>query len=282
MSRKLRLAYFAHTIRSDWNNGNAHFLRGLLRALGQLGHDVTAFEPEHEWSVENLLGEPNGKTFAPAICRDVSRTSRFNIRRSNAATRVSGERACAISISSCCTNGIRPSLRTLCWLAREDLGCKLLFHDTHHRASSSPEQIERFGIQRFDGVLAFGEALRRIYRERFGIERVWTLHEAADTTVFHPIPCVERDDAMVWIGNWGDGERSREIRDVSASAGGALRRSSHTRRCTVCAIRRRARRHCANTVSSYGGYLPNLDAPALYAHGRADSPCSAPAVQLAP
>ena len=57
MPHKLRLAYFAHTLRSDWNNGNAHFLRGLMRALGKLGHKVTAYEPETEWSIENLRSE---------------------------------------------------------------------------------------------------------------------------------------------------------------------------------------------------------------------------------
>ena len=45
MSRKFRMAYFAHSLRSDWNNGNAHFLRGLLAHLGRLGHEVTVFDP---------------------------------------------------------------------------------------------------------------------------------------------------------------------------------------------------------------------------------------------
>ena len=87
---------------------------------------------------------------------------------------------------------------------REKAGFKLLFHDTHHRASSSPEQIGLFGTDRFDGVIAFGEALRAIYRERFGLERVWTLHEAADTTVFKPHPGSAKKQDVVWIGNWGD------------------------------------------------------------------------------
>ena len=56
MSASLRIAYFAHSLRSDWNNGNAHFLRGLLRHVGLLGHAVTVFEPETEWSLENLRG----------------------------------------------------------------------------------------------------------------------------------------------------------------------------------------------------------------------------------
>src|SRR5947209_15838352 len=68
MSRKLRIAYLAHSVRSDWNNGNAHFLRGLLRALSALRHSVMFFEPCEEWSVNNLrkeeLGEDSLQQFA--------------------------------------------------------------------------------------------------------------------------------------------------------------------------------------------------------------------------
>src|SRR5579875_3353386 len=57
----LRIAYFAHSLRSDWNNGNAHFLRGLLDNVRLLGHEITCFEPEHEWSIDNLRAEPQGE-----------------------------------------------------------------------------------------------------------------------------------------------------------------------------------------------------------------------------
>ena len=57
----LKIAFFLHTIRSDWNNGNAHFLRGLVREMGTLGHAVTVFEPAMGWSVENLLTEEHGQ-----------------------------------------------------------------------------------------------------------------------------------------------------------------------------------------------------------------------------
>ena len=40
----------------------------------------------------------------------------------------------------------------------------LLFHDTHHRAVSDPEAIRAFDLTGYDGVLAFGETLRDVYR----------------------------------------------------------------------------------------------------------------------
>jgi spore maturation protein CgeB len=47
--------YFTHSLASCWNHGNAHFLRGVLRELIHAGHEVAAFEPAGAWSLDNLL-----------------------------------------------------------------------------------------------------------------------------------------------------------------------------------------------------------------------------------
>src|SRR5690606_21917371 len=39
----------------------------------------------------------------------------------------------------------------------------LLFHDTHHRGVTRPEEMERYDLKKFDGVLAFGKVLSEIY-----------------------------------------------------------------------------------------------------------------------
>ncbi len=266
MPRNLRLAYFAHTLRSDWNNGNAHFLRGLMRALRQAGHDVTAYEPEQEWSIDNLRTEPTGAqsldlfldTYADLDVQTYADGESDELWRE----RLRGTEIVILHE----WNPPVLAQRLLTW--REDLGYKLLFHDTHHRASSSPEQMERFGLAHFDGIIAFGESLSNIYRERFGIKRVWPLHEAADTTVFHPSPDVEREDAVVWIGNWGDGERAREIDEFLLKPASALRDIART---TIYGVRYpdEALAALAAAGVSYGGYLANLDAPAIFAHAGA-------------
>src|SRR5437868_9277721 len=51
----MRFAFFYHSVISDWNHGNAHFLRGLMRALQARGHSVICYEPVDNWSLENLL-----------------------------------------------------------------------------------------------------------------------------------------------------------------------------------------------------------------------------------
>src|SRR4051812_46551877 len=213
MSRKFRIAYFAHAVRSDWNNGNAHFLRGLLRSLGQCGHAVQIFEPEDGWSIQNLRQEKKGESSLrqfEEVYPDLEVNTYPASELAADSSRQWRERLCETEIVIL-HEWNPPALAHLLLELRNELGFKLLLHDTHHRASSSPEQIRLFGTDRFDGVLAFGEALRTIYRDRFNIQRVWTLHEAADTTVFRPHSHAEKKQDVAWIGNWGDNERSLEI-----------------------------------------------------------------------
>ena len=256
-----RIAYFAHSIRSDWNNGNAHFLRGLLRALGTLNHAVTVFEPETEWSIANLREEPRGQE-SLAQCARVYADLRIETYRDDTAwhTRLAGFDFVMVHEWN------PPALAQALLRVREELGFRMVFHDTHHRASSTPEQMENFGLERFDGVVVFGEVLRRIYRERLGLERVWTLHEAADTTVFYPRPAPARSGA-VWIGNWGDDERSAEIDEFFLKPAARL---ADEARFTIYGVRYPENGLAALRRAGvvYGGYLPNLDAPAVYAEAR--------------
>ncbi len=261
MSPKLSIAFFLHSIRSDWNNGNAHFLRGLLRALTRGGHRVVAFEREHDWSVDNLRleGEAGARSLArygelypeiEVVCFGGSRAEFAGLLRGFDVVVVHEWNAPEL-------------IDTLLGLAQE-CGFRTLFHDTHHRASSSPEAIRRLQVPRFDGVIAFGQALQRIYQRDFGLENVFVLHEAADVSLFRP-PAVAPDpiDDVVWIGNWGDDERSREICWYLLEPAEALR----DRRFTIYGVRypADALRALAGAGVRYGGYLPNLAAPAVYA-----------------
>ncbi len=88
----------------------------------------------------------------------------------------------------------------------------LLFHDTHHRAVTSPDELDGFALDGYDAVLAFGEVLREIYLARGWGRRVFTWHEAADTALFRMPPLAAKDTDLIWVGNWGDGERDDELR----------------------------------------------------------------------
>src|ERR687886_2214329 len=53
----MRIALFCHSLVSDWNHGNAHFLRGVVAELVARGHDVQCYEPRDGWSRANLVAE---------------------------------------------------------------------------------------------------------------------------------------------------------------------------------------------------------------------------------
>jgi len=207
----MRIVIFAHSLASDWNHGNAHFLRGMTRALTRRGHEVVNCERWRNWSTDNLFQDHG---HAPLL--DYARAfpdlrSRFYGRGPSLAEEVEElTRGAALVLVH---EFNEPELVRAVGEARARRGdFVLLFHDTHHRAVSAPEQIARFDLTRYDGVLAYGRSLERVYRDRMGWSHVWTWHEAADTTVFHPREA-ERTDDVLWIGNWGDEERTREIRE---------------------------------------------------------------------
>jgi spore maturation protein CgeB len=266
MSRKLSIAYFAHSLRSDWNNGNAHFLRGLLRSMGQLGHDVLVFELVDGWSIENLKSESEGAHSLQQFS-DIYPDLMINPYNSGCIASLQCWRELLQKTDIVIVHEWNPpSLAQTLLQLRDEMSFRLVFHDTHHRASSSPEQIRLLGIDRFDAVLAFGEALAAIYRKQFDIQQVWTLHEAADTTVFKPLPRLRKENDVVWIGNWGDDERSAEIKQFLLSSAHEL----NDCRFTVYGVRYPDDGLIAlrDAGVHYGGYLPNLCAPAAYAAAR--------------
>lgn len=204
----MRLTYFTHSLRSCWNHGNAHFLRGVLDELISRGHEVRVFEPEEPWSLQNLLADHNEAGLSAFHARYPRLSSITYAADADLASMVDDADVVIVHEWN------EPSLvaelgRVRCRGGR----FALLFHDTHHRAVSAPEEMQKFDLADYDGVLAFGEALSEVYRERGWGDRVWTWHEAADLARFHPPEDEGERHGIVWIGNWGDGERTAELEE---------------------------------------------------------------------
>src|SRR5438309_24017 len=53
----MKIVLFCHSLESDWNHGNAHFLRGVCRALQDRGHHLAVYEPRDGWSRGHLVAE---------------------------------------------------------------------------------------------------------------------------------------------------------------------------------------------------------------------------------
>ena len=139
---------------------------------------------------------------------------------------------------------------------------RLLFHDTHHRSVTDEKAMRGYRLENYDGVLAYGKVIRDIYLERGWAERAWVWHEAADARVFKPLPGTASEGDVVWIGNWGDDERTAELREFLLEPVEALRL-----RTRVHGVRypEEARRELAEAGIEYAGWLPNYEAPRVFA-----------------
>src|SRR5947199_6267459 len=53
----MKFVLFYHSLVSDWNHGNAHFLRGIATELIRRGHELSIYEPSDSWSYHNLIAD---------------------------------------------------------------------------------------------------------------------------------------------------------------------------------------------------------------------------------
>ena len=252
----MRIVYFAHSLASCWNHGNAHFLRGVLSELAARGHDVAAFEAAGNWSLSNLL-EDHGEAGLAAW-----RSAYPELKPRSYDCRDEALAACADADLVIVHEWNPPELVAGIGRARRHSCFQLLFHDTHHRAVSDPAAIDGLGLGDYDGVLAFGEALAAVYRRRGWGDRVFVWHEGADLRRFHP-PAVEQErHGLVWIGNWGDGERSAELEEflLAPAQDAGLALTIHGVRYPPAALELLAR-----YGARYCGWLANAAAPEVFA-----------------
>ena len=252
----MKIVYFTHSLASCWNHGNAHFLRGVLRDLVARGHEVRALEKDGAWSLANLLGD-HGEAGLAAW-----RAAYPELASETYGTDFDAEELCDGADLVIVHEWNDPALVAAVGEARRRGRFTLLFHDTHHRAVSMPDEMRGYDLGAYDGVLAFGEALAEVYRGWGWGRRVSVWHEAADVRLFRPPAEENRRDGVVWIGNWGDGEREQELDAylfapvTSAGLGldvyGVRYPSSALARLEASGAR-------------YRGWLPNALAPGVFA-----------------
>jgi spore maturation protein CgeB len=144
---------------------------------------------------------------------------------------------------------------------KQSLDFILLFHDTHHRLVTEPESMLAYDLSNYDGVLAYGDVLRKLYLEKDLTERAWTWHEAADTRVFFPRKTFQLEGDLVWIGNWGDDERTEELRTFLINP---IQRLGLRAKIFGVRYPDSALRALADARIEYGGWLANFEAPTVF------------------
>ncbi|MEW5860180.1 MAG: glycosyltransferase [Cyanobacteriota bacterium] len=302
----MKIVMFYHSLLSDWNHGNAHFLRGVVSELRSRNHNIHVYEPQDAWSLENLLAEYGDEPIKRFYAAYPGLESiRYDLQTLDLDEVLDGADLVIVHEWS-----DRDLVRRI-GEHRARSSFKLLFHDTHHRSVSDRASMAAYDLSNYDGVLAFGNIIRDIYLSENWTQRAWTWHEAADTRLFHPIenltpqppslqgkgekeegtqfsplqpkkfipfpsPCRgglgrggeglgERSKSgdLVWIGNWGDEERTAELHEFLIEPVKEL------------GIKARVHgvRYPENAIASlksagieYAGWLPNFEAPQVFSH----------------
>jgi spore maturation protein CgeB len=260
----MRIVLFVHSLLSDWNHGNAHFLRGVASELAARGHEVRTFEPHDAWSFQNLLAEERGAAALerfPAVYPALTST-RYDLGTLDLDRALDG--ADLVLVHEWNDHGL---VRRLGEHRKHSASYRLLFHDTHHRSVTDRDSMAAYDLSGYDGVLAFGNVIRDLYLKEDWAARAWTWHEAADARLFHPLPDEEGtpEGDLVWIGNWGDEERTAELHEflIRPAAELELRGRVHGVR-----YPEEGRQALAGAGLDYAGWLPNFEVPQAFARFR--------------
>lgn len=257
----MRIVMFYHSLLSDWNHGNAHFLRGVVSELMRRGHSVAVYEPADGWSLQNLKRDHDERAIDefyrayPGLASTFYEPTTLDLDEAL-------EGADLVIVHEWNDHDLVRRIGR----HRSAYGhYTLLFHDTHHRAVSDRDGIAGYDLSAYDGVLAFGEVIRELYVEAGWARRAWTWHEAADVRLFRPMPEVKKTGDLVWIGNWGDDERGDELRSFLLGPIADLGLSA-----TIHGVRYpdHILKALAELGIDYAGWLPNFRAPEVFARHR--------------
>jgi spore maturation protein CgeB len=257
----MHVAIFCHSLISDWNHGNAHFLRGVATELIALRHHVDVYEPRDSWSAEGLVREAGQDALDEFACHYPHlRPIRYDLEQIDLERELDGVDLVLVHEWN------NPDLvGRIGRIRRQSRQMIALFHDTHHRAATDLAAIKKLELRHYDGALLFGRSLADLYQRLGLVRRTWVWHEAADTRIFHPQPGVQPGSDLVWIGNWGDEERTGELREF-------LLRPVHSLGLRAVAYGVRypdiGLQQLRQAGIQYGGWLPNVKVPVALAASR--------------
>ena len=255
----MRIVLFYQSLISDWNHGNAHFLRGIASEFIARGHEVEIYEPHDSWSVQNLIAEHGPQPlFEFYNAYPQLETNRYDPAQLKLEEALDG--AQLVIVHEWNEPELIERIGEYRHLHKDFF---LLFHDTHHRIAA--HDALPFSLRDYDGVLAYGQILTDKYLRNGWSTRAWTWHEAADVRVFHPLPKIARTLDLVWIGNWGDDERTAELQEFLVEPVKELRLNAEVYGVrypdeAISTLTRAGIRYC--------GWLPNYKVPEMFARSR--------------
>src|SRR5690606_31844866 len=141
----MKIVLFYHSLISDWNHGNAHFLRGVCSSLLNMGHEVVVHEPKGGWSLTSLLHDYGHKALDEFNIKFPHLKSNF-YDPMDYDPQVLTEGADIVIVHE----WNAPDLVRAIGEYRLVQDFTLLFHDTHHRAISAKADMQNYDLSHYD------------------------------------------------------------------------------------------------------------------------------------
>src|SRR5947209_1368101 len=143
----MRFVIFAHSLVSDWNHGNAHFLRGITTELISRGHQVDVYEPADGWSRSNLLQEGGERAIADfEQAYPLARSKYYDPASFDPADVL--RQADVVIVHEWNSHQL---VRRIGEHHADNPNYRLFFHDTHHRSATNPSAMSAYQLQHYDG-----------------------------------------------------------------------------------------------------------------------------------
>jgi spore maturation protein CgeB len=204
----MKLVVFGLTVTSSWGNGHATLWRGLMAALGRLGHQVVFFErdvPYYAWS-RDCRELPGHRIVLYGDWPEAAPLAAGELAGADAGMVTSycpdGPAAAELVLSSGVPRSVFYDLDTPVTLARLEAGEPVAY--------LPPE-----GLAGFDLVLSYtgGRALDAL-ADRLGARRVAPLYGSVDPAVHRPAEPVAAYRAdLSYLGTWA-ADRQRELAEL--------------------------------------------------------------------
>jgi spore maturation protein CgeB len=199
----VKLVVFGLSVSSSWGNGHATLWRGLIKALGGLGHRVIFFERDlPDYATQRDLQEiPGGELILYPAWADVRVRAEQHLTDADAAI-----------VTSCCPDAIEACQEVLASPTRVrcfydlDTGVTL----DRVRSGKPVEYLPARGLADFDLVLSStgGRALAEL-KTQLGARHVAALYGCVDPETHHPAPPEERFRAdLSYLGTYTEDRRA--------------------------------------------------------------------------
>jgi spore maturation protein CgeB len=198
MSKGLRIAFFGSSLVSAYWNGAATYYRGIVRALHDLGHRVTFYEPDaYERQQHRDMADP-----------DWARVVVYSAQGTDDVERCLKEASDSDVVVKASGVGVFDELLEARVLDLQRPGCQVVFWDvdapaTLERVEKNPNDPFRAHIPRYDHILTYGggEPVVNAYRA-LGAKECVPIYNALDPSTHHPVAADARFSGdLAFLGN---------------------------------------------------------------------------------